>query len=643
MVCAVLTTQINKIKNSSLPELLLYVMAPACFIYALYIAAKYAEQPPLDLFAFRQSQTALTAYWLMKDGFSFAYETPVGGPPWSIPFEFPIYQYIVALISKASGWSLTVTGRMVSFAFLALCAIPAKSIVKNLGMSRSTFLVFIALLFSSPFYLYWGRAFMIETAALFFTIASIKYFVDIIQSRNSYLNELLFVLFITLAMLQKVTTGLPVLALMCLIYVYLNLKASPSFREFIFGKRAVSALIYFGFPLAIGVAWTEYSDYIKSFNQLGAGLTSNALGDWNWGTWSQRFSYPLYHDVIWQRIFRDNLCGFLGLFILIAAFFSKAKREIKFVILISLILGALPLYLFTNLQLVHNYYQSASLIFVLFALAASIGHMLDGNFAKQVLAVAFTFIFVCLHFVDFSLNYRIIAAPYNYANSLPYSISQVLKKEVPEGKYFVAFGNDWSSTMSFLSERKSFTVPPWFKAYDEIVRNPEKFVPERDLGAVVLCPVVKSPTVGDLIRWSSAGRLWKIGQVHECYVVTPETPLPVATPIFATHGCRSHIEFVGERTIGNDKVSSISGWTSTANETYSATDKIYVSLVKKGSEPVFLEALQVDDGSAERASSASATDTYRGFSRVFSENISAGDYVIQVARTHNGHLDLCGQ
>src|ERR1700722_19604767 len=108
----------NKFKNYSWPEFLLAILASACFFYALYIAVRYANQAPLDgAYSFRQTQTALSAFWMLKNGFSFAYETPVAGPPWSIPFEFPIYQYIVALVSEIFGWSLDSAGRIVSFTF----------------------------------------------------------------------------------------------------------------------------------------------------------------------------------------------------------------------------------------------------------------------------------------------------------------------------------------------------------------------------------------------------------------------------------------------------------------------------------------------------------------------------------------------
>ncbi len=169
-------------RNRSPGELLLAALAAVCFAYALYIAVRYAGQAPLDFYSFRQTQTALTAYWLGQNGFSLAYETPVAGPPWSIPFEFPLYQYLVALVSQASHISLDASGRLVSFLFLVLCLVPARAITRNLKLSDSAFYIFAALLMSSPLYLYWGRTFMIETATLFFSIAGIKYFIERLQT-----------------------------------------------------------------------------------------------------------------------------------------------------------------------------------------------------------------------------------------------------------------------------------------------------------------------------------------------------------------------------------------------------------------------------------------------------------------------------
>ena len=149
------------------------ILALVVAAIAAWFAVFYAGQPLLEMHGFRQTQTALTSYWMIEDGWRLAYETPVAGYPWSIPMEFPIYQSIVALTTWLGSFNLDSTGRLVSFCFLLACAWPAFMIVRRLNLPSQVAWVFCALLWSSPIYLFWGRTFMIETAALFFTFSAI--------------------------------------------------------------------------------------------------------------------------------------------------------------------------------------------------------------------------------------------------------------------------------------------------------------------------------------------------------------------------------------------------------------------------------------------------------------------------------------
>ena len=52
---------------------------------------------------FRQAQTAISAHFIqVEDNFSLAYPTPVLGKPWSIPLEFPLYQWTVVAVSNGT-------------------------------------------------------------------------------------------------------------------------------------------------------------------------------------------------------------------------------------------------------------------------------------------------------------------------------------------------------------------------------------------------------------------------------------------------------------------------------------------------------------------------------------------------------------
>jgi hypothetical protein len=122
----------------------------------------------LDMQVFRQSQTALSVSTLPVGGPWIAYETPVLGAPWAIPFESPTYQWIVALVCHFTGLSVNQAGRLVSYVFFLATLLPIWMLVRAARADISAFLLFAILYVLSPIYLFWGHSVMIETTAVFF-------------------------------------------------------------------------------------------------------------------------------------------------------------------------------------------------------------------------------------------------------------------------------------------------------------------------------------------------------------------------------------------------------------------------------------------------------------------------------------------
>lgn len=61
----------------------------------------------------RPLQTEMTSYWFVKDGINLInYQTPIFGPPWGIPFEFPLFQAIAAVIAKTGLFNLEFASRL---------------------------------------------------------------------------------------------------------------------------------------------------------------------------------------------------------------------------------------------------------------------------------------------------------------------------------------------------------------------------------------------------------------------------------------------------------------------------------------------------------------------------------------------------
>lgn len=107
------------------------------FLIVLYcLLISYGFGPYItDDHGFRQTQTAITAqYFSGLHDFLF-YITPVLGPPWSIPFEFPLYQGIVKFLYIITNFSLETCGRIVSIVFFLLCFWPINRILNFLAVT----------------------------------------------------------------------------------------------------------------------------------------------------------------------------------------------------------------------------------------------------------------------------------------------------------------------------------------------------------------------------------------------------------------------------------------------------------------------------------------------------------------------------
>lgn len=100
--------------------------------FSFLVVLFFVNQPLLEAHGFRQTQTALPAYYFIEECWRFDFQTPIAGYPWSIPFEFPIYQLIVAFISKFTLINLDIVVRFISYCFLVGILLPVKKIIKNL-------------------------------------------------------------------------------------------------------------------------------------------------------------------------------------------------------------------------------------------------------------------------------------------------------------------------------------------------------------------------------------------------------------------------------------------------------------------------------------------------------------------------------
>lgn len=425
-------------------------------------------QPLVDQHGFRQTQTALSTYYLFADGTHLLnYQTPVVGYPWAIPFEFPSYQFAVFLLHKVTGIGLDVAGRATSIAFGVGSLLAAMFLLRLLNFSRNTCLVFAILFLASPIYLYWNRTFMIESMALFLTLSALCCY---IKSRTSkrisdsasgivldpFLWGLMF--FLTLALITKVTTsftifiviGLDLTLLLAQRFVW----STPVTEKSLHWLFAVAAILVSSF--AVLLMWTSHADALKAANPIGIELTSGNLKNWNFGRLKDLFSYELWGHVVYGRMLTP--AGFGPAIVLLLSSLWIARRQFKIVFAVFAFLGLaiVPLLVFSNLHQVHNYYQSANQIFLLAAIAIAATAITSNNPLYHFLRISCLAGILYGGYEHFNVEYY---ASSQKTGSQEFHVANTVKSITKPGEGIIVFGYNWSSAIAYHSERRALTVP----------------------------------------------------------------------------------------------------------------------------------------------------------------------------------------
>jgi hypothetical protein len=480
---------------------IIWIVTCLSFLYSLFFALSTSKQALLDLHSFRQAQTGLGAYWLDESSTWFQYQLPVLGYPWSIPFEFPTYQILAHYISLFTGISLIQTGRLLSYVFFILMLFPIRMIIVDLRLPRFTFPITCLFAFTSSNYLYWSRSFMIETTALFFTLSAIALTLRF-AIRPKHTTFTIALIFAIMSGLTKSTTYLSLLVFVGFVLTHLivfHRKNIEKIRQNILGVfciALISAISTF--------SWINYSDTVKSQNLNGGALTSTALRVWNYGTLEQRFSKEFWFDLIFQRTLLGNLGAGVGLVLIILFLVVRSDSRRKLMVSAFIIMFIIPLFLFTNLHLVHWYYQVSNLIYLFIALAIIFGSWIE-KFPEKFsnVSIALLLVISTLNFSVFQVKFSEYAEKeFTIQNSQILSVANFIKKNTSTDEYVLIYGQDWSSALAFAVERKTATLPSWMPTYSESYTDPKRLFNQVYPAAVVDCLVHANeevrPTISDL-------------------------------------------------------------------------------------------------------------------------------------------------
>ena len=414
-----------------------------------------------DAHGFRQAQTAISVYYTKWGSEFLSYETPVLGPPWSIPFEFPMFQSIVALVWRLLPLQLDQAGRLTAVAFFYATFPPLFILLRAVRIDVTTILVTVALFAVSPQYIFWSRTFMIESTALCLAVTYLM-FVVLALNHIAYRGSTFWVLGTfsaiagVLAGMVKITTFVPffLCASLLLSYSFWKRWGELRHRLSIVSFLPLCALLM---PVFCVAKWTAYADSLKNGNPLGGILTSHMLRGWNFGTFQQRIAFGNYVHFAGIGIgsVLDDLAGSRYLLLLSCVIaLAMGGYTLRFVaVCVTLYMSAIAI--FFNLYFVHTYYSYANGIFIIAVVGIASGSLLNAGGWRSwagvcvfVLAIGFS----TVHYLH--AYYRVQRAN---APGRPL-LADILDRETKPTDVLLIYGLDWSAELPYQAHRRAIMI-----------------------------------------------------------------------------------------------------------------------------------------------------------------------------------------
>ncbi len=454
------------------------VASLAIFLIVLVVSVWFVragwKNAILDTHPFRQTQTALSTYWLIRDGFRLDYETPIMGAPWAIPLEFPTYQAAVAGLCKATGLPLDRAGRAVSLFFFYAALPAAWLLLRRLKVPPSHRWLFLALILTCPVYQFFSRTFLIESTAFCLGLWFLNFFhAGFVSSRRSALAAAALVGIAT--GLTKVTTYAVFLAPAAAFTLAALWSRRAEWRPLL-GRAAVAAA-----PGVLTAAWwVNYTDAIKRKNVFGTMLVSSELHDWTYGPLSQRFD-PGFWQQFGAQLERALFPSFsLFLLAVLLLLFLRGRGRLFAVVLLVAMAGPLA---FANLYFVHDYYLYSSGIFFLLLLALPLQRLMESPSIPLFGRLGVVVVVLVAQFSGYLQKYY---EPQTKAAINPPDLALAIGRITKPDDVLVGFGMNWSPIMAYYGNRRALMVPDRYIHDDAAIRETLHRLGSARVAAVIL-------------------------------------------------------------------------------------------------------------------------------------------------------------
>jgi len=430
-------------------DAILYLVFGAALVIALWAASVGWHNTILDAHELRQSRTAMSVDYMLRDGTWLLYETPVFGPPWALPFELPVYQWMVALVVHGLRLPLEQAGRLVSEGCFLACLIPAYYLLGRLSVRGPHRLAFLSPILASPLYLFWSRTFMIESTALLLCLSFLALAAAYLDSGRAH-HALLAAALGVLGAAVKITTFFGFLIAFCLLVP----RACGRARSGTGGRGAIRVGRTLGLlvvtPLLLALIWTWYAQAQREQNPIAASfLTTNGeLGAWAWGTLNDRLSARTWVPIAGRT---SDVVG--GCFVLPLALggLVLARRRVVEASWSAMLFLAVVL-AFPRLHRVHDYYAYENGLFLLAMVGWGVTGLVERGGWRTAAGVVLLLIALQQGLSTY-VRGRLEVQRSNASGYLP--LATFIRSTTAPDDVLLIYGQDWSPAIPYVAQRRA--------------------------------------------------------------------------------------------------------------------------------------------------------------------------------------------
>lgn len=431
---------------------------------------------------FRQAHTAIVAYYIDKqDNFSLLYETPIFGKPWvSLLLEVPIYEWTVVLLSRATGLSHLIAARTVAAACFYLTLPAVWLLLARLGWAKPRRFLVLALILTAPVYIYYSRAFLMDSMALMFSAWWLVAFVRTMDDRRWGWLLLTAIAGTAAALIKSAVLAVWLLpgAGYGLWLLWQDLRAGR-------GWRALAATAAWGLAtvaVALGLlrAWVAFTDPIKEVHASAWIFTSKNLTQGNWGLFDfgALFSSELWGHLVgcWEQALMPRWLILGGLAAGLA--FRSVRRNVA--VMAAPFFGAQLLFPYAYAY--QDYYFYACALFVHAAFGYALTGLLDSRVPRVVFALL-TAAPIAAQVATYWFGYREGQSVWHHGG---YSFTELLRDHTPEDSILIVAGADWSAVTPLYAQRKALMIRNGLEHDNAYLERAFAEHADEDIGALVV-------------------------------------------------------------------------------------------------------------------------------------------------------------